>query len=258
MIYREVEKNILQITLDEERWYERDGEFYPSITFILDKYPKDIGFQKYLVSLGSWEQGRQVLQNAGERGGKVHAGIEQLLHNLPLTIHDIPTGFAEPFTVEEWLHIESFKNWYMRYKPIVESVEQTVLYSEKGISFGGTIDLICKIDKGMLKKKPEPIGEYFNFIIDWKTSSNIYESYKCQVAAYSVAQGEKRLVGIVRLNTRHKDRYQFWMGDLDDIKRYYQVFKDVYGIWKHEYPDIEPKRILVPEKISLIEGEDDD
>lgn len=261
MIREQIAENIVRITLDE-RFYKidlgkGDVRYLPSVTSILDHYPKGIGFQKYLVSLGDWEQGRKILKDAGERGGKVHAGIEQLIKHKKLHIEDIPAGHYEPFTGEEWQLIKTFTNWHKRYKPIYKSVE-AVVYSLKD-NYAGTIDIICDIDRGLLHpKKPQISGVVDEWVLDWKTSSNIYESYKCQLAAYVKADKRAKRFGIVRLGSRHKVGYEFWQNGEGDLAKYYKLFKSVQNIWDNETPNKEPKQIDIEETLTLLEDEENE
>ena len=240
MIKRDMGNGIIQITLDEDRWYNLDEKSYPSVTWILDSYPKGYAFSKWLGDLPSFEESQTIMKSAGERGSKVHWGIETLLYGKPLSITDIPDGHYEPFSSKEWQYILNFKNWYDKYQPIIESIEQVVVDPVEG--YGGTIDLVCIINNE-------------RWIIDWKTSANIYESYKCQIAAYAALYFHKTdyplRMGIVRLGSRHKVGYEFWQGTRDEQIKYFKLFLHVKEIWHHEHGDVEPKTIDVPETLIL-------
>lgn len=243
MIRKQVAPGIIQVTLDEYRWYidEEKEKNYPSVTWILEYYPKMIGFHKYLASLSSYEESQMIMKKGGERGSKVHAGIEKLLRNEKITIYDIMPNSYEPFTPQEWRFILTFVNWFETYKPVVIAVESNVINEEEG--YAGTIDLYCEIN-----------GE--KWIIDWKTTSHIYESAKCQIASYTMAlrslDFEVDYCGIVRLGSRHKVGYEFWSNrNEDELQHYYNLFKSVKAIWEHENPDPEPRFINVQEEIQL-------
>ena len=41
-----------QITLPDSRYYRRNGEFYPSVTYVLNSYPKGRHFEDWLKKVG--------------------------------------------------------------------------------------------------------------------------------------------------------------------------------------------------------------
>ena len=42
----EISDDHKQITLPDSRYYRRNGEYYPSVTYVLNSYPKGKHFQK--------------------------------------------------------------------------------------------------------------------------------------------------------------------------------------------------------------------
>jgi hypothetical protein len=48
----EISADHKQITLPDSRYYRRNGEFYPSITFVLQIYPKGKQFENWLKQVG--------------------------------------------------------------------------------------------------------------------------------------------------------------------------------------------------------------
>lgn len=259
MIKKQVGENLIQITLDEKRWYflETDKEDipFPAVTWILDSgFPKDIGFDIYLTEkVHSWEQAKSVLAEAGDRGTRVHWGIEKYERHIPVDINDVPAGFSVPFTAKEWEMILTAKRWFDHYQPIIESVEQVVYNIKDG--YAGTVDLICLIDQGRFEKVPTKTGVLERWVIDWKTSKQLYDSHKAQVAAYNKTLELKEddypvRTGIVRLGSKHKVGYEFWQ-DQDDIDYYFSLFMTARTFWQHKNPEPAPKIIEVPEHIKM-------
>ncbi len=48
----EVSDDAKQITLPDSRYYRRNGEYYPSITYVLGYYPKGKFFEDWLKKVG--------------------------------------------------------------------------------------------------------------------------------------------------------------------------------------------------------------
>ena len=44
----EISDDHKQITLPDSRYYRRNGEFYPSVTYVLNSYPKGKHFEDWL------------------------------------------------------------------------------------------------------------------------------------------------------------------------------------------------------------------
>lgn len=106
-----------------------------------------------------------LLQQAGEEGTNVHNATELIDQGVTL--------YQKDYSEVEWICINRYKNFHDRYIKTGEiqyiETEQT-LYS-KPLGYAGTIDRYCESD-----------GEYF--IIDFKTSNNIYLDHWIQQGAY--------------------------------------------------------------------------
>jgi ribulose-5-phosphate 4-epimerase/fuculose-1-phosphate aldolase len=60
----------------DSRFYTLNGEqFYPSVTHVLDVYPKGYAFYEWLKSVGNNQD--QILQKASDEGTKIHNAIEK-------------------------------------------------------------------------------------------------------------------------------------------------------------------------------------
>ena len=241
-----VSEGIRQITLDDRRWYQVDDKFLPSATWILEYYPKGARFAQWLADIGSWSESREILVEAGDRGSRVHWAIEELLNGITITPDSVPYGYHLPLTAKEWRYILAFVNWWEKYNPLVLDVERTIV----GAGYAGTADLICIIDGGLLDGK-EADGDMVRCLVDWKTSASLYESYKCQVAAYAMAEDDIERVFLCRLGSKHKAGYEF--KEVKDVQGYFNIFQSVYDIWRHENDGAHPRFMEVPEILSLIE-----
>ncbi len=89
-------------------------------------------------------------------------------------------------------------------------------------------------------------------LVDFKTSSGIYDCYWAQVMAYAVAwneMGESPIdcVGILRLGSKHKAGYEYQQIDLDD--EWFEDFLACYRLWKRENPKFDGKKHYTVESI---------
>jgi len=79
----EISDDHKQITLPDSRYYRRNGEYYPSITYVLNCYPKGKYFQDWLKKVG--HSADWIVKKASEEGTKVHEMIEEYFTGTELT-----------------------------------------------------------------------------------------------------------------------------------------------------------------------------
>ena len=48
----EISEDAQQITMPDSRYYRRNGEYYPSVTYVLGTYPKGKFFEDWLKKVG--------------------------------------------------------------------------------------------------------------------------------------------------------------------------------------------------------------
>jgi hypothetical protein len=254
-------RGIYQITVSDERWYLKPGRDpqsdlptytpVPSVTWIAGYWPKGIGFYKWLADRG-WDEAEAAKQAAGDKGSRVHLAIEKILKGEEFRIdtkvedkgrsteHD--TAFSE-LSYEELLCVKSFIDWRNEVKPEVIATETTVFSDIHG--YAGTVDLVCRIDG-------------IPYVIDFKTSKQVWKEYELQISAYRVAleNGENplyeknpngtetdKLVNVSGLKTailqvgyeRNKAGYKF-----TEIDNAFPLFKVAQQIWKAEIGDNTP------------------
>jgi hypothetical protein len=234
----DTERNIVQCTYEDERWYLVEGVYLPSVTWICDFYPKSIGFYKWLANKG-WNEAEGLKEAAGNKGSKIHQAINKLLtggtiaHNETLLNHD--TGRNEEITVEEYEAVISFAAWFKATKPKSLEMEKTVYHPEK--LYAGTMDYLCEI-----------AGE--KWLIDFKSSQNIYSSHHVQVSAYKKcieAEHPDCKLGILQIGyCRNKNKYKF-----NEIADCYDLFLASYKIWQSECAGIKPLQKDFPLTLTL-------
>ena len=154
-----------QITLPDSRYYRRNDNYYPSITYVLSYYPKGKFFEDWLKKVGysaDW-----IVKKAGEEGTQTHELIEAYLNDEELCFLK-DNGYPR-YSPEVWKMFLRFVEWWETYNPTLLEAE-VHLFSDE-IKVAGTCDLVCEID-----------GELW--IIDFKTSNHLQTTYDLQTAVY--------------------------------------------------------------------------
>jgi hypothetical protein len=245
------DKEVRQITVLDNRYYYTTGDNrpFPSVTTILDIYPKGFGFYQWMKDVGN--NASDVLERAARAGSNVHNAIDLL--NKGHKIDWINEKGEGNYVLEEWEMI-------LKYKQAIDQAKIRILYNELSLcspelGYGGTIDLVCEIG-----------GK--RWLIDVKTSNNIYTTHELQVAAYTKlfeAERKEKIdrVGILWLkaSTRtEKVDYvkQIYQGVGWQIKTFersheeaFKIFNFTHNIWKEENPVWKPLNEIYPDSIKL-------
>lgn len=161
----EISKDAKQITLPDSRYYRRNGEYYPSITYVLSYYPKGKFFEDWLKKVGYASE--HIVKRAGEEGTLVHDMIELYLNGEELNFLS-PTGNPQ-YDPNVWQMFLRFVDFWEEYKPTLIEAEVHLFSDEYKVA--GTCDMVCEIN-----------GEIW--IIDFKTSNHLQTTYDLQTAIY--------------------------------------------------------------------------
>jgi hypothetical protein len=161
----EISEDAKQITLPDSRYYRRNGDYYPSITYVLGYYPKGKFFEDWLKKVGY--SADHIVRKAAEEGTQVHEMIEEYLNGVELNFLG-PHG-KPMYHPNVWQMFLRFVDWWEEYKPTLIETE-VHLFSDE-LKVAGTCDLVCEID-----------GELW--IIDFKTSNHLQTTYDLQAAVY--------------------------------------------------------------------------
>ena len=162
----EISPDSKQITLPDARYYRRNGEYYPSITYVLSHYPKGKFFEDWLKKVGY--SAEYIVKKAAEQGTQVHEMIEDYLNGKELNFLS-PSG-NPMYDPTVWQGFLRFVDWWEKHNPTLLETE-VHLFSDK-LKVAGTCDLVCEID-----------GEVW--IIDFKFSNHIQTTYELQTAVYT-------------------------------------------------------------------------
>lgn len=250
-------RGIVQVTTDDERFYIREGKdpetgnpthiWLPSASWISSYCPKGIAFYKWLADKG-WDEAEAIKADRGKYGTRVHKAIELLLAGNEVAMDEElpdPDGGVSHLTPEEYLAVMHFTKWWGELTTEHEKVE--VILSEHtvwdaGLGFAGTVDCVLKVD-----------GEYW--IVDFKTSQYVGQSYHAQIAAYKralIADKELKITGdprtfILQIGyKRTKKGYK-----LNEIGESYHLFDAARTFWAAENSKANPSQVEMPLKVGL-------
>ena len=225
-----------QITFTDARFYvDENGEYYPSVTTILEAYPKPYQLLQWMKEMGN--KSDEVRDAAGKRGSTVHQITDDYDKGMQI---DLLGESGQPrYSMEEWAMFEKYVDFATRFNPVWDFIEQQVICPE--LKLAGTIDRIGVIDG----KK---------YLVDIKTSNGIYNSYWLQLAAYRQAvfvnMGiEVDGVAILWLNAKtrtngKKGDYQgmgWQLVSKDSSEDDWTLFQAVQKLWIAEHGNETPK-----------------
>lgn len=226
--------------LDNRFYSTNDGGFVPSVTTILEAYPKDASYFKWLKDVGS--DADSIRDEAGRRGSVVHELTERYDCNEECTF--INLNGNPQFKMNEWSMFERYVEFVNLHQPKNWAMELHMASASLG--FAGTLDRVIEMNgKTML--------------IDIKTSNSIYPSYWLQLAAYHqlLMQHDSNVgidaVGILWLNAKTRTvgkngaiqgiGWQLVTKDMDELKQDWELFKSTHTIWNALNKDIKPKQL---------------
>lgn len=226
-----------QLTFLDSRFYKlEDGGFVPSVTTILEAYPKGAAYFEWLKTNG--KDSDEIRDEAGRRGSVVHKLTEDYDYGEEVNLID---QFGKiDYKLNEWAMFERYVDFRSRFPLTVNSIELNVISQELG--FAGTIDRV--IEKNGKK-----------ILLDIKTSNAIYPSYWLQLAAYDqllkTVGVNVDLIAILWLNAKtrtegKKDAVQgigWQMVVKDDWSKDWELFKATQQLWIAENGTQKPKQL---------------
>jgi hypothetical protein len=191
--------NNKQLTFLDSRFYStEDGGYVPSVTTILEAYPKGAAYYNWLKDNG--KDADEIRDEAGRRGSVVHKLTED--YDQGKEVNLINASGSIDYKLNEWAMFERYVEFRRRFDLKVEAIELNIISDKLG--FAGTIDRVCYLN-----------GE--KYLIDIKTSNAIYPSYWLQLAAYRALLMEVGVnvdkVAILWLNAKTRTE-----GKKDDVQ----------------------------------------
>lgn len=141
--------------------------FVPSVTTILEAYPKGAQYYEWLKKHGA--DSDTIRDEAGRRGSVVHEATEIL--DLGGELELMNADGSPKYKLTEWAMISRYVEFRERFPAVMHAVETKLASAEVG--YAGTLDRLMTLkDSGV------------TYLLDIKTSGAIWDSYWAQQAAY--------------------------------------------------------------------------
>lgn len=231
-----------QITFLDTRFYLTDsGNYVPSVTTILDCYPKPPSFYDWLKKVG--EDADAIRDEAGDRGSTVHKLTERYDAGEEINLIDPVTGKID-YKLIEWSMFERYVEFRRRFEFEVIRSELNLISDKLG--FAGTLDRVIRFNGRLL-------------IIDIKTSNSLYDHYWLQMAAYkellAEVQPDLKIDGYAILWLNAQTRTEGKAGTVqgkgwqlierkpDDMGNDWPLFNATHNLWKAERGSMKPKEM---------------
>jgi hypothetical protein len=234
-----------QINVLDSRFYRRNGKYYPSVTSVLNYFPKNQFFHSWLKDVG--HNSDIIANKAAGEGTQVHNAVEAFLNGEEITWID-EYGNAK-YNLDVWRMILRFAEFWNTHKPELVATEYHLFSDEH--EYAGTADFIVRFQGSL-------------WLMDLKTSNSLHTSYDLQLAAYATAWNETHNEKIthtgilwVKANTRGEGKGDAIQGKdwqlkvISDIETNFKMFKNIQEIYKLENPDHKPFTELLPTSIKI-------
>jgi hypothetical protein len=243
----------------DSRFYQdqKTGLYLPSVTTILDCYPKGYGYYEWLKQVG--EDADEIRDEAGRKGSKVHQLTEDYDDGLECCMID--ENGNPLFKQIEWAMFERYVEFRDRFKEY-ELIANEVHYTSPNLGYGGTLDRVFEkmIFPGSVivsdKKKRKSVVE--RILLDIKTGNAIYPHYWLQQAAYAKLWNEinpdQPIDQIAILWLKSSTRTEGKTGDIQGkgwklyfpdqpIEHYWNLFRATFALWKEENKNLVPRNL---------------
>lgn len=239
-----IHEKLNKIDILDERFYQVGDVYYPSVTTVLQCYPKGYWYDAWLKDVG--RNADNIRNDAAEKGSNVHNAIEGIL--LGREVVFIVNGKPQ-YTLEEWQMICRFMEFHAGYiAPGEQVAAETQLFSES-LRLGGTCDMVVRIN-----------GEVW--LIDFKTSNGLYKTNELQLAVYKEMWDEKNSpkidrYGVLWLNaaTRTVKEFQGIGWQLKEFTPLHdhnlRLFHHTRALWDEENPNYKPRNLSYPNSFKL-------
>lgn len=221
-----------QLTFTDGRFYFDEGKnFYPSVTTILEAYPKPYQLMQWMKEQG--DNADKIRDAAGKRGSTVHQLTDEYDNGLECSL--IGENGHPRYSLEEWGMFEKYVDFTTRSEVTHQLIEQNIVSSKLG--YAGTLDRVCVI-KGV------------KYLLDIKTSNGVYNSYWLQLAAYrellKQINQEVDAVAVLWLNAKTRTVKEnqgvgWQLLTKEDTSKDLLLFNATKLLWQEEHEGDKPK-----------------
>lgn len=234
-----------QLNVFDQRFYKRNNEYYPSVSTILNYFPKGRFFEDWIRDVG--HNSDFIASQAADEGSQVHDAAEHFIKGKEIQWLDA-NGTAQ-YSLHVWKMILKFAEFWNRYKPKLIATEYH-LFSDNH-KYAGTADLIVEMNGDV-------------WLIDIKTSNSLHTTHELQLGAYATAWNETHdtkitKTGILWLKaaTRTEGKGDDMKGKgwqvkvVDEIEKNTEMFLKIYDIYRLENPSDKPIIMQYPTSIKI-------
>lgn len=229
----------------DERFYTKDDKtFYPSVTTVLDLYPKGQGFNEWLKQVGF--NASEIARRAAEQGSNVHDAIERFYNGKEV----LWSSDSISYTEVEWKMILRFYEFHSNFVTSIDAIENSIIDEKLGV--GGTIDLVATLKDGN------------RWLIDFKSGNAIHKTAYMQTSCYKEMWNNENSsikvdkVGVLHLKTKHKGgsdksiQGEGWkLYEVENTEKYFRLYQHTRAIWDEENPNPKPKNLTTTDRIKL-------
>jgi hypothetical protein len=225
--------------LDGRFYYTENGTPVPSVTTVLNAYPKGAAFYEWLKKNG--EDSDAIRDEAGRRGSKVHLMTEQYDKGEEVSLFGESGELS--ISMLEWAMFERYVEFRNRFSPEIIDIETHIISEE--LCIAGTRDRVILLNGKRI-------------LLDIKTGNYIGKEAWLQLSAYQAidrANGHPPYDGIAILHlaakTKTEGRKDAIQGkgwqllveyDQKVIDQYYTVFMHTHKLWLSENKDLMPRQ----------------
>ena len=176
------------------------GRELPSVTTILGIIAKGEGFNNWLKKQG--DNADKILTEAGDFGTCIHNHLEAIGKGIQVNV--------DALRPKEKRCVVAFQGWVKDNVKRFISTEQAVYNVREG--YAGTLDAVVEMIDGRIA------------VLDYKTSSGIYDTYELQVVSYGKAWGKFDDAYILRFENDEKKKDDMQIRKVDNHDYLYEVF----------------------------------
>lgn len=262
---------LTRIDVDLDHHYYGNGEYYVSLTHVLDiGAPFPEGLRQYLRRTEA-EESLEYLTMTKDRGTKLHRALEMLSQGIELYLEDYPTSYEKDAIVT---FIRCIRFLFPDGLPKGTGREMIVADPKRKV--GGTLDFVSLADKRRLDILSKPLGKlklendnyvlikpltgrasYVKFVMDYKFTGRSSYNHSVQASKYRAMYNESHAgdkkaskAYIWRYSPKHKLHFDMKEATLSpaSFNRIYNTALEYWG----KFPE-PPALVVYPDSVRLFD-----